>query len=87
MDNFTNGSGHRFWQGAFFGFIGWAGLLFHSGFGYWVDAISKLIGSSILAGVTGLFTMLCTDFYKQKLKNRIFKRKKDKDEQDKERAA
>lgn len=84
----TNGSGFRFWQGTFLGFIGWAGLLFHSGFGYWIDAIAKLIGSSILAGATGLFTMLLTDYYKHKWKDKIFKNKKDKDgSNDKERAA
>lgn len=84
MDNFTNGSGTNFWRGMVFGFIGWFVLLFHGGFGYWFDAITKLIGSSILAGVTGLFTMLVTDYYKAKWKNKIFKSKKDKDESDKE---
>jgi hypothetical protein len=86
MDN-LNGSGHRFWQGAFIGFIGWGGLLFHAGFGYWIDAIAKMISSSVLAGVTGLATMLFTDYYRYKIKKKLFKTKKDKDEKDKEKAA
>jgi hypothetical protein len=46
-----------------------------------------MLGSSILAGVTGLATMLFTDYYKKKIRDKIFKTKKDKDEQDKEKAA
>lgn len=44
----------------------------------------KFFGTIILAFVSGLFTVMAHDFYKHKIKHRLFKKKKEETKQDEE---
>jgi hypothetical protein len=78
----------EFWSGAVLGGAACGNLLFAHPFltGFVGEFLVKTFATGVAAGVSGLFTILATDLYKHKLKNRIFKNKtkenvKDKDEE------
>jgi hypothetical protein len=78
----------EFWKGFFGGGVVWGGILFSTPnflVSYPVAFILKLLGAGALALVSGLATAYATDLYKHKIKPKLFKNVRDKD--DKEKAA
>lgn len=71
----------EFWGGAFVGgttgsvFLFPAPLLLKS---FLLAYIIKIIGTGILAGISGLCTILAVDFYKHKIKDKLFGNKNGK---------
>lgn len=81
-----------FWSGAIGGCAVWGIILFPVKIvlsSVVLDTIGKLMMVGALAIITGLFKVLGEDFYKQHIKNRLFKVKKDDNGQksDNEKAA
>lgn len=85
MDNGGSKTVILMFGGGMGGAIGYVNILFTGSHTY-IDLIVKFFGLLIAAFITGFVTVLGNDFYKLKVKNKLFKIKED-ERTDKERVA
>lgn len=85
MWKFINENFKEFWRGTIAGGFAGGGYVFFNKI-ILLDYIGSLFTVALSAIVGGMATALAADYYKHKIKNKLFKTKKD-ERKDKERAA
>lgn len=91
MQNVPETNGNPFWRAFLFWGVSIGSYLLPHSMGVipvWVEIPVKFVGTGVAAFVAAFITSLANDFYRLKVKNRIFKQKNNKEDgKDNERAA
>jgi hypothetical protein len=78
MENFSNGSGTVFWRFFVGGIVTIGGFIVPAQIGttnFWLELWIKLFTTGIGAAMSGFIAVLIADFYKYKVKHKLFKNK------------
>jgi hypothetical protein len=79
MEKFIRAHLQEFWSGAFTGGVAGSIFLFPAPLfvnHFFLAYVVKIIGTAVMAGLSGLATAFAVDFYRHKIKQKIFRRNK-----------